>query len=126
MKVSRNQLKGIVKECLMEILAEGLLHGETGAPQKKVKKRQTIKESATPKNNEFEMAVQQTVSGLTNDSIMSSILADTAKTTFQDQLQAEKSPRSAGVAMNESTADLGDAFGDSANRWASLAFPEKK
>ena len=126
MKVSRNQLKGIVKECLMEILAEGLLHGEAGAPQKKVKKRQTIKESATPKNNQFEMAVQQTVSGLTNDSIMSSILADTAKTTFQDQLQAEKSPRSVGAAMNESTADLGDAFGDSANRWASLAFPEKK
>lgn len=110
----------------MEILAEGLLHGEAIAPQKKVKKRQTIKESATPKNNEFEMAVRQTVSGLTNDSVMSSILADTAKTTFQDQLQAEKSPRSAGVAMNESTADLGDAFGDSANRWASLAFPEKK
>ena len=126
MKVSRNQLKGIVKECLMEILAEGLLHGEVAGPQKKAKKRQAIKESTTPKNNEFEMAVQQTVSGLTNDSIMSSILADTAKTTFQDQLQAEKSPRSAGAIMNESTADLGDAFGDSANRWASLAFPEKK
>ncbi len=126
MKVSRNQLKGIVKECLMEILAEGLLHGEGVAPQKKAKKRPVMKESASSKNNEFEMAVQKTVGSLTNDSIMSSILADTAKTTFQDQLQAEKSPRSAGVTMNESTADLGDAFGDSANRWASLAFPEKK
>ena len=126
MKVSRNQLKGIVKECLMEILAEGLLHGEAVAPQKKAKKRPVRKESSLPKNNEFEMAIQKTVGSLTNDSIMSSILADTAKTTFQDQLQAEKSPRSAGAAMNESTADLGDAFGDSANRWASLAFPEKK
>ena len=110
----------------MEILAEGLLHGEGVAPQKKAKKRPVMKESASSKNNEFEMAVQKTVGSLTNDSIMSSILADTAKTTFQDQLQAEKSPRSAGVTMNESTADLGDAFGDSANRWASLAFPEKK
>ena len=110
----------------MEILAEGLLHGEAVAPQKKAKKRPVMKESSLPKNNEFEMAIQKTVGSLTNDSIMSSILADTAKTTFQDQLQAEKSPRSAGAIMNESTADLGDAFGDSANRWASLAFPEKK
>ena len=110
----------------MEILAEGLLHGEVVAPQKKAKKRPVMKESAPPKNNEFEMAIQKTVGSLTNDSIMSNILADTAKTTFQDQLQAEKSPRSAGATINESTADLGDAFGDSANRWASLAFPEKK
>lgn len=126
MKVSRNQLKSVVKECLMEILAEGLLHGEGMVPQKKSKKRRAIKESAAPENNEFEMAVRKTVNGLTSDSVMSSILADTAKTTFQDQLQAEKSPRSVGSTMNESTSDLGDAFGDSANRWASLAFPEKK
>ena len=110
----------------MEILAEGLLHGEAIAPQKKVKKRQAVREAAEPKKDNFDLAVSRTVSSLTNDSVMSSILADTAKTTFQDQLQAEKSPRSAGVPMNESTADLGDAFGDSANRWASLAFPEKK
>ena len=110
----------------MEILAEGLLHGESVAPQKKQKKRNVVKESATPKNNEFDMAVQRTVQGLTNDSIMSSILADTAKTTFQDQLQAEKSPRGAAAPINESTSDLGDAFGESAQRWASLAFPEKK
>ena len=126
MKVSRNQLKGIVKECLMEILAEGLLHGEPGVPQKKAKKRQVVKESASPKVDEFEQAVQRTVGSLTNDSIMSSILADTARTTYQDQMQAEKSPRSAGIPINESTADLGDAFGESADRWASLAFPEKK
>lgn len=110
----------------MEILAEGLLHGEASAPQKKAKKRQVVKEAVEPMNNDFDTAVSRTVSSLTNDSIMSSILADTAKTTFQEQLQAEKSPRSAGVTMNESTSDLGDAFGDSANRWASLAFPEKK
>lgn len=110
----------------MEILAEGLLHGEAVAPQKKVKKRQAVREAAEPKKDNFDLAVRRTVSSLTNDSVMSSILADTAKTTFQDQLQAEKSPRSAGATMNESIADLGDAFGDSANRWASLAFPEKK
>lgn len=110
----------------MEILAEGLLHGEPGVPQKKAKKRQVVKEAVEPTNDEFESAVSRTVSSLTNDSIMSSILADTAKTTYQEQLQAEKAPRSAGVTMNESTADLGDAFGESANRWASLAFPEKK
>ncbi len=126
MKVSRNQLKSVVKECLMEILAEGLLHGEVAGPQKKAKKRHVVKEAADPVSDNFDSAVNRTVSSLTNDSIMSSILADTAKTTFQEQLQAEKSPRSAGVTMNESTADLGDAFGDSADRWASLAFPEKK
>ena len=110
----------------MEILAEGLLHGETAAPQKKSKKRRVVKEAVEPENNDFDVAVQRTVSGLTSDPVLSSILADTAKTTYQEQLQAEKAPRSAGVPMNESTADLGDAFGESASRWASLAFPEKK
>ena len=129
MKVSRNQLKSVVKECLMEILAEGLLHGEstsTNQSKKSSKKRQPLKESPEPQNTDFDDVVSSTVSSITNDSVMSSILADTAKTTYQEQLMAEKSPRASGMPVNESTTDLGGAFGESAARWASLAFPEKK
>lgn len=126
MKVSRNQLKSVVKECLMEILAEGLLHGEAVIPQKKSKKNRVVNEAKSVEPDPFDVAVERTVSNLTNDSVLSSILADTAKTTYQNQLTAEKSPRNSLSRVNESTQDLDGMFGESADRWASLAFPEKK
>jgi hypothetical protein len=126
MKVSRNQLKSVVKECLMEILAEGLLHGEGVIPQKRPKKNMVVNEAHAPEVDRFDKAVTRTVGNLTNDSIMSSILADTAKTTYQEQLSAEKAPGNPRSRVNESSAELGEVFGEQADRWASLAFPEKK
>jgi len=133
-KLSRNQLKGIVKECLMEILAEGLLH-ETAAPKKTRTKRtrkpqQSIAESITPPHDGFDDAVNHAVSGLTNDPIMSEIFRDTAMTTLQEQMGAEKNPRAV-VGGDRATqqvagSDLDDLFGESADRWANLAFAEKK
>ena len=124
MKVSRNQLKGIVKECLMEILAEGLLHDEPRPTQgRKVKKQAPMVES---KKDQFSSAVKSTVSSLTNDSIMSGILEDTARTTLQEQMSAEKSPRSAMASAAKVEDDLGGLFGESADRWANLAFADKK
>ena len=132
MKLSRNQLKGIVKECLMEILAEGLLHETPAAPRKKARRRApasvpALVETPEPKDN-FTSAVDAAVSGLTNDPIMSSIFKDTAMTTLQEQLNGEThrqvAPQNFGSPA--STDDLGDLFGDAAGRWANLAFTEKK
>ena len=51
-------------------------------------------------------------------------------TTFQEQMGAEKNPRAV-VGGDRATqqvagSDLDDLFGESADRWASLAFAEKK
>ena len=134
-KVSRNQLKGIVKECLMEILAEGLLHDEPTAPKRKRRPRarqpaQPIVENTGSQNDRFDLAVDKTVSGLTNNPIMTDIFRDTAMTTLQEQLGAEKNPRAmAGGDMTSqhvANAELDDLFGEASDRWASLAFAEKK
>jgi len=132
-KVSRDQLKGIVKECLMEILAEGLLH-DSSSPRKKAKSHQprvpSLVETREPAQDKFTAAVDSAVSGLTNDPIMTSIFRDTAMTTLQEQLSGETnpqvSPRTNLVNEKSTPDDLGDLFGDAAGRWADLAFTEKK
>lgn len=135
MKLSRNQLKGIVKECLMEILAEGLLHETASKPKRKRRSSarkpvQPMVESSSPPNNGFDDAVNHAVSGLTNDPIMSEIFRDTAMTTLQEQMGAEKNPRAVAggdrATQQVAGSDLDDLFGESADRWANLAFAEKK
>ena len=135
-KVSRNQLKGIVKECLMEILAEGLLHESPAAPKrrqlnKRPKRSAALVNEAKPQEDRFSAAVESTVSGLTNDPIMSSIFRDTAMTTLQDQMGGETGQQVSGGSnlVNEGHgqgAELEDLFGEATDRWASLAFTEKK
>ena len=69
---------------------------------------------------------------MTSDPVLSSILADTAKTTLQEQRGAE-STGPGGVSITTSMAGDGaarvaaqstpeDLFGESANKWADLAF----
>ena len=134
-KISRNQLKGIVKECLMEILAEGLLHESPVSPKKKRIPRprqisRKLAETHPEPNDGFDDAVNHTVAGLTNDPIMTEIFRDTAMTTLQEQMGAEKNPRAVvghGAASQQvANSDLGDLFGGASDRWASLAFAEKK
>lgn len=132
MKVSRNQLKNVVKECLMEILAEGLLHEVADAPKKKrLTRPRKAAQPVEQKEDRFASAVNETVSGLTNDPIMTSIFRDTAMTTLQDQMSGETPSKtsSGNTLVNEQHTqgpELGDLFGETADRWASLAFPEKK
>ncbi|MBG17544.1 MAG: hypothetical protein CMB77_04250 [Euryarchaeota archaeon] len=127
-KVSRAVLKSLVKECLVEILSEGLVGASEQIQESKqissrrtapAKKRKPVKKDVIP----------ETVKGITDDPLMQSIFADTARTTLQEQTNAERNPRViAGDTISTSVAqeDLGDLFGEAANNWASLAFSEKK
>lgn len=69
---------------------------------------------------------------LTTDPIMSGILADTAKTTLQEQLSAESNrgqmPASKGdtAARIASQSDPTDLFSGSSKNWANLAFGSGK
>ena len=148
-RVSRSQLKGIVKECLIEILSEGIGESRT---QQLSESTTTLSQNIRPRrssldnvvydrsakvnsvpNPDFEKNIQETTKNMTSDPVLSSILADTAMTTLQEQAGAER-PGPGGSALP--TAAAGDAaavaasrsdpqelFGESSQKWADLAFP---
>ena len=138
-KLTKSALKSIVKECLVEILAEGI--GSTATLQEGVKKstvsaearRQAEEKRLEQHRKKFEVKVDNTVSELTDDPIMQSIFAETAKTTLQEQMQHDSRPGSSTgqptpemISGNSSGIDLENIFEGAASNWSQLAFAEKK
>lgn len=135
-KLSRNTLKEIVKECLVEILAEGLSESKTQDLQENFNKfsrpskpsRPRVVENKKKKENKsFKSNTTKAINAVTSDPVMASIFADTAETTLQEQISAEGRPPVAGkdkasqiVSQNEPQ----EIFGEAANNWASLAFSD--
>ena len=144
-KVTKSVLKGIVKECLVEILSEGLSaedYSQSGPPRKmsgidkKLKRGKRSSPRPALENISFNKAIDDATSVMTNDPVMSAIFADTAKTTLQEQYGAEsKNPMAASTAMAQRSGDeaaravannpIEDLF-EGAGNWANLAFAEKK
>lgn len=144
-KVTKEVLKEIVKECLVEILAEGISGGnvaslnesiETHVPQKRVKKSsqsRLMKNILPPKekvkNEGFERNLNKTISNATQDPVMAALLADTAKTTLQEQNGADSTNRFAGRPTDDASqvvanTDPTELFAESASNWAQLAFSD--
>ena len=138
-KVSKSLLKEIVKECLVEILSEGLTNGNSNklvenieqVNRKKTKMSASIKKMMPPKkskNENFEKNIQESINNATSDPIMAEILADTAKTTLQEQIHADnvnhKPVGNDSASQIVANNDLEDLFGDSSNNWANLAFSD--
>ena len=133
-KLSRNQLKSLIKECLVEVLVEGLSSSsstvslqEEVAPTKKKLKPSPRRRSPLD-NVKFNQKLEESVSQCTSDPVLGNILADTARTTLQEQI-GEEMGHGHQVAANgdqaakmASSADPLDMFGDAANNWAALAF----
>ena len=132
-KISRSLLKGIVKECLVEILAEGLGTesdlNENLSPRKRPARKQTVKKAhrSAVDTISFNSSVDDTVKNITSDPVMAQILADTAKTTLQEQYAAGEP---GGQSMGDPGIDLnslgGDLFSGASQNWAYLAFDDKK
>lgn len=149
-QITRGQLKSIVKECLVEILSEGLLRGKNESvpeptkidsrPQQSKNRIPPRSESpalksvsfgtrtpSTPQKKIAESAVRNHVGTITSDPVMSQILEDTATTTLQEQIYAERVPGrpSAADVMTESSQVFPDEFlTESAKNWSTLAFSE--
>ena len=136
-KLTKNQLKSIVKECLVEILSEGL--ASSGDIMVEAPSRSTTRSNraapAKAKRNpaldqtKFNKAAHARAASITNDPIMQSILADTAKTTLQEQAKADRNP--GGASMQETVSpgkNIEDIpiFAEGAQNWAALAFTDKK
>jgi len=147
-KVTKKVLKGIVKECLVEILAEGIASSDinsaltesrenrklSGESRKKPRVSSNLHPSTD--NISFSNAVNDATSAITDDPVMSAIFADTARTTLQEQYSATAAnPRSAMMGLGNQHSDeasravasnpIEDLF-EGAGNWAQLAFPEKK
>ena len=142
-KVTKEVLKEIVKECLVEILAEGINGGnvaslnesiETHVPQKKPQRStqsRLMKNILPPKekvrNEGFERNLNKTISNATQDPVMAALLADTAKTTLQEQNGADSANRFAARPTDSASqvvanTDPTELFAESASNWAQLAF----
>lgn len=144
MKLKKEQLKSIIKECLVEILTEGMGNALTESIRPRhsehvtrttVRQNQHRRPSYNPaldepitrqKNNMLADAVRRESGG---DPIMESILADTARTTLPsmmnggDNMSPVGSSSAPGVTQQEHIGDPSDVFGeDVASKWADLAF----
>ena len=136
-KLTKNQLKSIVKECLVEILSEGLASSNdimVEASSKKPTRTNRVTPTKAKRNPaldevKFNDAAQARAASITNDPIMQSILADTAKSTLQEQVRADRGQGA--VSMQETAApgkNIEDIpiFAEGAQNWAALAFTDKK
>lgn len=135
MSVTRQQLKSIVKECLVEILAEGI--GSTKKSIQEVSSRTNNVVSKKPSSVQtrrgehvkYSQTMAETIKREAGgNSIMAEILADTAATTLPSMLKesAIQHPQPVGSverAVADSTPE--ELFGDdAASKWAQLAFTE--
>ena len=153
-KISKKILKSVVRDCLVEILQEGLMGHNRSAPGHSNSKQisalnerkarvstQNRSQSSTPRrtgldNNSQEQSprkideskIKAASQFLTDDPVMSSIFEDTARTTLQEQYQAERSSpaHSQGDAASRKAAvsNPDELFGEAADKWASLAFSD--
>ena len=141
-KVKRSVLKEIVKECLLEILFEGI-DSEPGYTEEEPirEARQPRRRAPRPSKRDLATAaaanVKQSqnqralreepmnaaVAELTQDPMMASIFADTAQTTLREQKERRTVPADNAAAVVESVDDMGDIFAGAGN-WAAIAFNE--
>jgi len=133
-KMTKTQLKSIVKECLVEILSEGLGSNDAKVSRKRSvsQRNQTEEKRLQEHRQNFDAKIGNTVSNITSDPIMQSILQDTARTTLQEQLSNEtpgtpgSSPEGATLMNGEHSAgvNLESIFDGSQQNWGKLAFDE--
>ena len=133
MKMSRSKLKELIKECIVEVLSEGIGASnlsESSAMRTKPKMPQARKtaRSRALDSIKFDQRVNEAASSITSDPVMQSIFSDTAKTTLQDQLQHASSTPSVPIGADAATRAAAlsspeDLF-EGASNWAALAFSD--
>ena len=132
-KINKTLLKNLIKECIVEVLAEGLGNSTTELNESiKTSNLKRNTKTKKVKNENFEKSIQDKTQGITEDPVLAEIFADTARTTLQEQVAADsqkaKFVANGGDAATQAVAnsDLGDLFGDATSNWADLAFSSKE
>ena len=152
MKLSRDELKGIVKECLVEILSEGL---ESSSRTINESKKQQVMQAPRPNHSTMKPGVadkitflpkaaqqaaprqidRRALNQMTSDPLLQEMLADTASrgTPIMDESKTSPVMQEVAIAAHGDVAaktmlrsDPTDIFGEASSKWATLAFSEKK
>ena len=144
-KLSKTALKGLIKECLIEILAEGLAEKTVTPAQslketlnkskqtktrKPARRRQNIQEEAPVHTVDKNKNLESKIDSVTSDPILAEMLADTAQTTLREQVAADSKRNLQTIGRQGDQAaqlaeanDPEDLFGEEiSGKWASLAF----
>ena len=133
MKLKRSVLKQLIKECLVEILIEGidsegqedrLVEAAVSSRKQQFKKPQNDYVPSSSKKARKPIINEQAVSAMAGgDSIMADIFRDTATTTLQNQGMRNEQTRvpadnAAAVVADHDPTELFEGAGN----WAKLAF----
>ena len=135
--MTKSELKSIIKECLVEILSDGL-----GESLNEVNQRKKAAASLVEKKEHEKRMIQRkrqiadAVSMTTNDPILKSVLEHTAKTTLKDQMNNEIRPPRLSESYDDDNSSFGGSsdpglnidqlFGGASKNWAAAAFSQKK
>jgi hypothetical protein len=130
-KLKRSALKSVVKECLLEILSEGI-NTNTSAAEIIQSRGNAAAQQELKEGNIGEIQadpMKETIAGITSDPILASVLGDTAKTTLVEQAGADRKNQLRNMRSTSSntvgiTEQLQEPDGNS--HWAALAFADKK
>ena len=127
MKLSKGEFKDLVKECLLEILQEGLTGG---APKARVNEHRELPRK--PQVNQAELQRRRALAEAVKinaggDPVMQSLLADTAANTLPRMMESEsRTQRPVGqdaISQLVDKATPDQLFGDdTVSKWAELAF----
>jgi len=120
-KFKKSEIKDIVKECLIEILLEGIDISKNEKLSIKKEEDTQFKKGFIEENKRVNNTTRQLIKNTTSDPIIADILADTARTTLQEQLNADNSKNISSIRQTQNN-DI--SMFDSSN-WATLAFNNK-
>jgi len=133
--MKRSELKNIVKECLVELLADGLEStGKNISESRRSREKNNVlleeKRLATHRQK-LDARVSDTVSSVTDDPILQDILAHTARTTLQEQISNDQQTNSDNLLLNDQPTsvagvNLDSIFAAPSKNWAEMAFANKK
>lgn len=126
-KLKRSALKSVVKECLLEILSEGINTQQVAnlQPRGNAVAQEVINEVP---QNEQSKSIQEAIAGITSDPILASVLGDTAQTTLVEQSGADRQGQMRQMRASGSPTGSSGQFNepDGESHWAALAFADKK
>ena len=133
-KLLRSELKSIVKECLVEILSEGIKNQNTNDindyNKNKIKENKNHNFLKSTKRKKSLLRSKTINTNLTEDPILNEMLADTASSTLAEQIEAESRGGISGLISKQGDqaakivdqSNPEDLFSGESDKWASLAF----
>jgi len=127
-KLKRSALKSVVKECLLEILSEGINTQATTTiqPQSNFVAQEQLREKTQPQEQTKSKSIQEAIAGITSDPILASVLGDTAQTTLIEQSGADRQNQMRQMRSTGSQYSQARQEEDGESHWAALAFADKK